>query len=77
MENLRSEILNLRSRYILAHRGLVSIQKSINQLNEEKDKLGKELSELREREKNLINNLEQELGREITADDLQKIIDTQ
>lgn len=76
MEELRSEILNLRSRYIIAHRGLASIQKRIVELNEEKDALGKELSELREREKNLINNLEQELGREITAEDLQKIIET-
>lgn len=76
MEELRSEILNLRSRYIIAHRGLSSIQKRIVELTEEKDALGKELSELREREKNLINNLEQELGREITAEDLQKIIET-
>lgn len=76
MEELRSEILNLRSRYIIAHRGLASIQKRIVELTEEKDALGKELSELREREKNLINNLEQELGREITAEDLQKIIET-
>jgi hypothetical protein len=46
----------------------------ISELAIEKDMLSKELLEIRETERKIINNLEKELGRDVTADDLRKIM---
>lgn len=74
MNNYKTELNTLSSRYVIIHRAISSVLDRISELAIEKDMLSKELLEIRETERKIINNLEKELGREVTADDLRKIM---
>lgn len=74
MNDYKTELSTLSSRYVIIHRAISSVLDRISELAIEKDMLSKELLEIRETERKIINNLEKELGREVTADDLRKIM---
>lgn len=76
MQKYRDQVIKIQSSYIFAHSKLNELTEQIKKIDEIRQVLLEQLTKVREEERDLINNLEKELGREVTADDFQKIINT-
>jgi DNA-binding ferritin-like protein len=74
MKKYRDQVIKIQSSYVLAHSKLNELTEQIKKIDEIRQVLLEQLTQVREEERDLINNLEKELGREVTADDFQKII---
>ena len=74
---LNTEFIKLKKlhlQYVDVHYFLSELSEEFSKLEEKRILLSAELDRLRAEELLIINNLEQELGREVTPQDLLKII---
>ena len=74
MQKYRDQVIKIQSSYVSAHSKLNELAEQVKKIDEIRQVLLEHLTQVREEERDLINNLEKELGREITADDFRKII---
>jgi hypothetical protein len=74
MEKYRDQVIKIQSSYVSAHSKLNELTDQIKKIDEIRKVLLEQLTQVREEERDLINNLETELGSEVTADDFRKII---
>ncbi len=74
MENYKNEILGISRRYNELSEALDSIQKTITNLAVTRDNLKKELDANVLKEKDVINKIEESLGRKLTQEDLIDIV---
>lgn len=69
MEKYKNEILELVSSYSIAHEELNEIERLLEEHTKNYEKIISKLTILRDKEKQIINNIEKETGNKISSED--------
>ena len=73
-ENQRLELIDLTERYKSLRELLVELQERADALSRAQKEISEKLTETRRYEQTLINNIEKEIGRNLSQEDLLKIL---
>jgi len=73
-ENHKLELINLTERYKSLRELLVELQERADTLSRAQKEISEKLTETRRYEQTLINNIEKEIGRNLSQEDLLKIL---
>ena len=73
-ENHKLELINLTERYKSLRELLVELQERADTLSRAQKEISEKLTETRRYEQTLINNIEKEIGRSLSQEDLLKIL---
>ena len=74
MEKYKNEIHGIVSSYNSAHEELNEIEMNLAKFTKQYEIVFNKLKELRDREKEIINNIEKETGQVLTSEDLAKLM---
>lgn len=73
-KNLKDQVIELTKKYSELRENLSNLEEKVALLVQEKNILISELEETKKKESNLINKIEEELGRPVETGDLLQII---
>lgn len=74
MENYRDEIVNIVQKYYNLNQELREVEKALTSLQEKHSKIKHKKIVLGQKEEELINKIEEDLGRKVTLTELYQII---
>ncbi len=76
MEKYKDKLNEISSSYTSIHEEINNIESKLKEYNMKYEMISKKLNELRDSEREIINNIERETGKKVTPDDLLKIINS-
>lgn len=76
MEKYKDKLNEISSSYIGIHEEINDIESKLKEYNMKYEIISRKLNELRDSEREIINNIERETGKKVTPDDLFKIINS-
>lgn len=74
MKRYAPELRHLMKEYIEIHMEMVELDEKIKDLSNDRDEIQSKLDYIRLKESNLINRIEEEIGRKPTQEELQDLI---